>query len=220
MSDVAQTIPSYNPADTNSLAGLNNILQDKLSMNIECAIPGIVQSYDRLTNRATIKPAITGIASQGQKVSKEPLVNIPVLTLSGGGIVMSFPVAVGDKGWLIANDRNISIFKQNLEESAPNDYRKHSLLDAFFVPDKINDISINNDDAGSFIIQTISGTTKIALKEGTISLTAPNIVINGETTINGNLVVTGETTTNGIPFTTHLHPYTDDGVSMDTGVPK
>ena len=88
MSEVTKTIPAYNPADANTLAGLNNILQDKLSMNIECALPGIVQSYNRTTNRAVIKPAITGVASLGQKVSKEPLIEIPVFCMAGGGIVI------------------------------------------------------------------------------------------------------------------------------------
>ena len=41
MTEVTKTVPAYNPADANTLSGLNNILQDKLSMNIECAIPGI-----------------------------------------------------------------------------------------------------------------------------------------------------------------------------------
>lgn len=220
MSDVTKTIPAYNPADSSTLSGLNNILQDKLSMNIECAIPGIVQSYDRNTNRAVIKPAITGVASQGQKVSKEPLINIPVFCMSGGGIIMSFPVQIGDKGWLIANDRNISIFKQSLEESAPNDLRKHNFLDAFFLPDKINDINFSQEDDGAFVIQTITGSTKITLKEGVITLTSPSVIVNGDTVINGSLTVTTETTTNGIPFTTHIHPYTDDGAALNTGVPK
>ena len=205
MSDITKTIPAYNPADANTLSGLNNILQDKLSMNIECAIPGIVQSYDRTTNRAVIKPAITGVASLGQKVPKEPLINIPVFCMSGGGIVMSFPVKTGDTGWLIANDRNISIFKQKLEESAPNDYRKHNFLDAFFLPDKINDISIN--DADAFVLAANS--TKFSLKENNIAFntqtfsieaTATNITSNINAT--GSLTVTGATTSDGLSDTT------------------
>lgn len=114
------------------------MLMEKLSASIDCVIPGIVQSYDKATNRATVKPAITGVASQGQKISKEALTNIPVLQLSGGGVRMSFPIKAGDTGWLVACDRNISIFKQNLTESAPNDYRKHKFEDSFFIPDAIN----------------------------------------------------------------------------------
>lgn len=187
--EITNTIPSYNPADTNTLDGLNNFLQDKIFFNLEKVLPGIVESYDRATNRATIKPAITGIASQGQKVSKNPLVNIPVFCLSGGGITMSFPLKKGDKGWLVANDRNISIFKQNLEESAPNDFRKHKFEDAVFFPDKINNIAISEADTDAFVIQNADGTKKIALSDSGIDLT-------GDTAITGYLTVsTGATGT-------------------------
>ncbi len=136
--EITKTIPSHNPADVDTLDGLNNTLIDKISMGIQKVIPAIVQSYDKTTNRAVVKSAITGIASQGQKVPHEALIDIPVLKPSGGGITMAFPINQGDTGWLIACDRNISLFKQNLTESAPNDYRKHKFEDSFFIPDSIN----------------------------------------------------------------------------------
>lgn len=136
--EITKTIPSHNPADVNTLDGLNNTLIDKISMGIQKIIPGIVQSYDAATNRAVVKPAITGVASQGQKVPHEALIDIPVMKLTGGGTMLAFPIKKGDTGWLVACDRNISIFKQNLEESAPNDYRKHKYEDSFFIPDSIN----------------------------------------------------------------------------------
>lgn len=151
--EITKTIPSHNPADENTLDGLNNVLIDKISMSIQNVIPGIVQSYDKTTNRVVVKPAITGVASQGQKLSREPLIDIPVLKLSGGGTTLSFPIAQGDTGWIVACDRNISIFKQNLEESAPNDYRKHKYEDSFFIPDSIN--GAGTDD---FTIQSTAQT--------------------------------------------------------------
>lgn len=190
--EITKTLPSNNPADTNTLDGLNNFFADKISQNIKKVIPGIVQSYDRATNRAVIKPAITGVASQGQKVSKEPLVDIPVLNLCGGGIVLSFPVKSGDTGWLIAADRNISIFKQNLAESAPNDFRKHQYEDSFFLPDKINDTNIT--DANAFCIQTLTGLTSFTLKEDLINLISQVIELTGATTITGNTSVIGNLT--------------------------
>lgn len=211
MEEITKTIPAYNPADVNTLDGLNNVLQDKILMNMEKVLPGIVQSYDRNTNRATIQPAITGIASQGQKVAREPLINIPVFSMAGGGIVLSFPLKQGDTGWLIAADRNISIFKQNLEESAPNDYRKHTFQDSFFLPDKINDLSISNEDDGALVIQTTDGNAKFTLG-------ASGINITGNTTINGDLTVTGEATISGIAYSTHVHSNGHEGA--DTGAPK
>ena len=126
------------------------------------------------------------------EVSKEPLSNIPVLTLCGGGIVLSFPVKAGDTGWLIAADRNISIFKQNLVESAPNDYRKHQYEDSFFIPDKINDINIT--DADTFYIQTLTGLTSFNFKENLMNLISQVINLTGTTTITGNTSVIGNLT--------------------------
>lgn len=162
--EITKTIPSHNPADENTLDGLNNVLIDKISMGIQCVMPAIIQSYDKTTNRAVVKPAITGVASQGQKVSKEPYIDIPVLKLSGGGIFVSFPIKQGDTGWLVACDRNISIFKQNLEESAPNDYRKHKFEDSFFIPDSINgqgtdDFTIKSESQALSIGEEINVTT-------------------------------------------------------------
>lgn len=179
MTEITKTIPTHNPADINTLDGMNNFLADKMSMNIQKVIPGIVQSYNRLTNRAVVKPAITGVASQGQKVSKEALTDVPVLNLSGGGITLSFPIKTGDTGWLIACDRNISIFKQNLTESAPNDIRKHKYEDSFFIPDKINNIGVT--DPTAFIIT--DGTSSISLKTGAIDITAATTAVKGNLTV-------------------------------------
>lgn len=183
--EITKTLPAHNPADENTLDGLNNVLIDKIAMGIQNVIPAIVQSYDKATNRAVVKPAITGIASQGQKVPKEPYIDIPVLNISGGGFVISFPIKTGDTGWLIACDRNISIFKQNLEESAPNDYRKHKFEDGFFIPDKINNTPLLNTD--SLLIQDATGTISI-------ELTSSGVNIKGITAITGNTSVVGNLT--------------------------
>lgn len=188
--EITKTIPSHNPADENTLDGLNNVLIDKISMGIQNVIPAIVQSYDKVTNRAIVKPAITGVASQGQKISKEPYIDIPVLNLSGGGFVISFPIKQGDIGWLVACDRNISIFKQNLEESAPNDYRKHKFEDGFFIPDKINNTPTKDN---SLIIQNSAGTVSIELTETGVNISGITDV-TGNTTITGNTSVVGSLT--------------------------
>lgn len=136
--EITQSISSENPADNGTLEGLNDFLQDKMYLHLEKVIPGIVQSYDKATNRATIKPAITGIATQGAKVPKDVLNNIPVLQLGGGDVTMTFPIKAGMTGWLIASDRDISIFKSIKSETAPNTPRKHKYQDSFFIPDAIN----------------------------------------------------------------------------------
>ncbi|MBQ2285204.1 MAG: hypothetical protein II244_06030 [Clostridia bacterium] len=190
--EITKTIPAHNPADENTLDGLNNLLTDKISMGIQSATPAIVQSYNKNTNRAVVKPAITGVASQGQKISKEPYIDIPVLKLSGGGVTMSFPIKPGDTGWLIACDRNISIFKQNLQESAPNDYRKHKFEDSFFIPDSINgsgsdDFTIQSasqifsigDEINASTLKVGNGATGTFLSKDNKTITVENGIVTG-----------------------------------------
>lgn len=164
MSDtqITQTISSENPADNDTLEGLNDFLQDKMFLHLEKIIPGIVISYDKFTNRAVIKPAITGIATEGTKVPKDEITNIPVLQLGG---IFKFPVSAGMTGWLIACDRDISIFKTVLSETAPNTSRKHKYQDGFFIPDVINTTLVTDEvmiDARKDIhFKTGSGNLKI-----------------------------------------------------------
>lgn len=163
MSDtqITQTISSENPADNDTLEGLNDFLQDKMYLHLEKIIPGIVISYDKVTNRAVIKPAITGMASEGTKVPKDEITNIPVLQLGG---IFKFPVSAGMTGWLIACDRDISIFKTVLSETAPNTSRKHKYQDSFFIPDSINagvSDEVTIDAQTDINFKTGSGTLKI-----------------------------------------------------------
>lgn len=174
MTGIAQTISSENPADNDTLEGLNNFFQDKLFLHLEKVIPGIVESYNKTTNKATIKPAITGIASQGQKVSKDLLVNIPVLQLGGGNITMTFPIKPGMTGWLIASDRDISIFKKIKTETAPNTPRKHKYQDSFFIPDSIN--SVGSDD-----FQIKAENSSFNLDTNSISETTQNYTLTADT---------------------------------------
>lgn len=216
MTDITQTIPAREPSDTTSLEGLCRMLKDITLMDMEKVLPGVVQSYDRVNNRAVVKPAITGIASLGQKIPKNPLINIPVLTLQGGGIYMSFPLKQGDKGWLVACDRDISIFKQCLAESAPNSYRKHCFNDAFFIPDKINSISLAEEDDGAFVISAENGSAKFALKDGEIKITGKTTII-GDTEISGKLTVSDEVIGNGIALSTHVHGGVQSGSGSSGG---
>lgn len=176
--EITKTPPVHNPADESTLDGLNNVLMDKISMGIQNVLPAIVQSYNKATNRAVVKPAITGVASQGQKVPKEPYIDIPVLQLSGNILI---PIKPNSTGWLVACDRNISIFKQNLEESAPNDFRKHKFEDGFFIPDAINIAGVDN-------LTIDAKDTNLDLK------TSQNLTINGTTGLNGTYTVSNGTT--------------------------
>ena len=60
--------------------------------------------------------------------------SVPVFQISMGGFAINFPCNPGDLGWLKANDRDISMFKQTGQQAQPNTQRKHSFEDANLHP--------------------------------------------------------------------------------------
>lgn len=212
------TTPSYNPADTDE-AGLNEFLINHIKMQIEKVAPAEIVSYDRNTNRAVVQILNQSIYSNGSKLTKKTISDIPIFMMSGGGFVFSFPVKQGDKGWIIAADRDISVFKQLLSIFAPATYEMHKYKDGFFLPDKIKGFEIAADDDGAVILQSDDGTTKISIKDGQITMTAASVTINGDLTVNGTATATTDVIAAGISGKSHTHGGVQSGGS-NTGAPQ
>ena len=107
------------------------------------------------------------------------------------GGIFKFPVSAGMTGWLIASDRDISIFKSIKKETAPNTPRKHKYQDSFFIPDSINASTTVNEltiDANGMDINLKVGTNK-ALKISDVAGVSGTFVDGSNKTI---------TVTNGI----------------------
>jgi hypothetical protein len=119
------------------------------------------------------------------------------MSLGGGGFHVSFPLKAGDLGWILASDRDISLFKQSLLSSAPNTGRLHSFEDGWFIPDVFRKYTINPDNVESdqMVIQSVDGETCVAIGPKSINITAPNgMFINAESSIQGSLDVSGNVT--------------------------
>lgn len=213
MSEV-HDIPAYNPADLSSLEGLLYYLADQINLELECCLPAFIVSYDRSSNRAVVQPAVSEVATSGQKISRDKLYDIPVLTLSGGGFFINFPLSPGDSGWIVACDRDISLFKQNLQETAPNTFQKHRFSDAFFIPDKVKNFTVSGEDVSGLVISSLSGNNKIVLNGSNLNITSAAITVTGTSafknqvtaednvTINKNLEVDGSATANSLHSST------------------
>lgn len=163
----------------------NELMSDQL-------LPAIVQSFDRANNVATIQPLIQWVDVNDGLHSRHPLARINVLSLGGGGFHISFPLAPGDLGWILASDRDISLFKQSLAESQPNTGRLHKFEDGWFVPDVFKKYAINSADSAAMVIQSVDGATRIAINENSINITATSAVnvTAPQTTFNGNVTIT------------------------------
>lgn len=225
MSINSVSFPSYNPSDIMDESGVIDFFLQKNAADIQKVIPAKIISYDRNLNRATIQILTLFLTSTGQKLQMKSIPNIPVLTLAGGGFVLSFPVQAEQIGFLLASDRDISLLKQNLTSYTPATNRQHQYEDSIFIPLNLNGFTVNEADANALLISSLDGATKLSIQNNLITMTAANIVFNGNTTVNGTLTATDTITSNvdvvadTISTKRHLHGGVTTG-SGTTGQPQ
>ena len=137
---------------------LMSTVKKELEVSIPCEITAVTSR-----KKVTVKPLIKIVDKLGNTYSRDVIEGVPVFALGTSNMVASMPVAVGDKGWLQASDRDLSLFLQSFEESEPPTNRMHSFSDGLFVPDAMNDYTIAEEDAGALVIQTSDGINKITM---------------------------------------------------------
>ena len=177
---MVNSAPSRNPANDNTLEGMLREVMPKFLQSVDDMLPARVVSYDRSTNRVVVQPMVMVLGTSGESLSRQPIPNIPVFNIGGGGFIMSFNLNPGDLGWIKASDRDISLFLQNYTEQRPNTLRKHKFSDALFFPDVMTGYSISGEDSGNCVIQNLDGTVKISLGSNSVKITAPNAIIDSD----------------------------------------
>lgn len=176
----ANANPSQDPADMDSLKGAFRLAFRKLMQGTDGMLPAKVIAATADRKYVTVQPMIAVVATDNTVTQRAQITQVPVLQMGGGDYVLSFPVAAGDLGWIIANDRDISAYLQTNEATPPNTGRFKNFSDAIFVPDKARQWTLAGGDADAAVWQLLDGSVRIALKAGEIDLTAPIIKIAGE----------------------------------------
>ncbi|CRL45415.1 hypothetical protein SGGMMB4_03116 [Sodalis glossinidius str. 'morsitans'] len=96
---------------------LLEVLRHTILSQLRVALPGIIQSFDAEAITCTVQPAIKGVISdaqgRAQSVALPLLVDVPVIFPRGGGVTLTFPVAVGDECLVVFADRCIDFWWQN-----------------------------------------------------------------------------------------------------------
>lgn len=149
---------------------------------IHTAMPGIVQSYDPATNKATIQPALNKAYETGPMPM--PLMeNVPIMFQSGANFAINFPINVGDYVLLVFCERSIDLWKSVGGQVTPDDPRKFHLSDAVAIPGLMpftGDFSKNNGE--DFIISFAGSTIRINPNGAVVIETASTVAIGNQTT--------------------------------------
>ena len=202
-----ENIPSKDPADEGSLGGALRSVFRKLMQGTDGMLPATVVSYDRAANVATVRPLIALLTTSGETVKRAQVARVPVVALGGGGFVINFPLRPGDRGWIEASDRDISLFLQSGGDAAPNTLRLHSFEDGRFIPDIFAAFDVSQVAGDAMTIQSADGAVRLELSPARIKMTAPDVTINtGLLTVNGPVATVGTLTNNGVNVgSTHAH---------------
>lgn len=216
-----QVIPSKDPANDDTLAGVMRQTFGKLMQGIDGQLPAQVISYDRNSNTAVVQPLITRLTTDGKPHERGSISSLPVLALGGGGYYINFPLKPGDRGWIEASDRDISLFMQANEMAQPNTIRMHNFSDGRFIPDVMGSYEFSGEDEGKLVIASLDGTVKITLSDDTVRLKGVKVVVDAEESadvnsaainLNGPVNMPDGATIGGIDFGPHIHD-TPDGLS-------
>ncbi|HBY4198592.1 TPA: phage baseplate protein [Klebsiella pneumoniae] len=228
-------------------------VKDKSVANARTALPGVILSFDPDTVTCSValcskssKPVPYEDISKTESMDFPMLVDLPVVFPRGGGVTLTFPLAEGDECLVVFSDRCIDFWWQNGGVQELVDWRSHDLSDAFVIPGpqsqakKISGISTTaaqlRTDDGSAFIELAAGGGITATTTGNATINAPEIVLNGNVTINGNLsqgmgegggtatmkgpvTVTNDVTAGGKSLMTHTHGGVEHG-NDSTGEPE
>ncbi len=69
----------------------------------------------------------------------------------------------GDFGWVLANDRDISLFLQNYNQSPPNTNRIKNFADGLFIPDTMKSYNIDDTNNDYMLLQSIDNKISIMM---------------------------------------------------------
>lgn len=188
-----QSLPSYNPADTQSFEGGLRIFENSLLKLLECAIPCVVQDYDLATNTVTVKPAVKIALTTGEYMERS-VIKVTAWKLHGGGFQIHYPIKSGDTGWIIAGDNDTTLFRQEKNVSDPNTYQKHKYQFGYYLPDKINGFNVAEDDKDRLVLQNDAGTEKISIGADDTRITTNGLTITGNVDVYGDLTISGKVT--------------------------
>ena len=159
-----------------------------------------------------IQPIVNQVDGAGNGVAHKTIKGIPVANLSGVNGSVSVKPAVGDLGFIVCADRDMSAAIKAKGAANPSSRRMHDLCDAVYY----GGFGGLNTSANQVLI-TDSGITLNSAK--TVTINAPNgATITGNVTVTGTITATGSITAghggaDQVGLQTHKH----SGVSTGGG---
>lgn len=146
-------------------------ITNTIGLSTNTAIPAEVTKVIS-RSRVEVKPLIKIEGNDGVFYSRAVITDVPLINSGNSKASITYPVTVGDLGWLIACDRDITNFKSTLTESSADTHRRHNFSDSFFMLDKLE--QTETLDNSSLYVLTDSDVTNIKVNKDELLLTNDN----------------------------------------------
>jgi len=130
-----------------------------------------------------VQPLVHQLDGALQVMPHGQLFHLPYIRIQGGTNAIIIDPAVGDIGAVLFADRDISVVKATKDEAAPGSGRRFSMSDGLYVGGFLNATPVQ------YIRFTADGINIVSPTK--ITLSAPEVEINGATLINGATTVNG-----------------------------
>lgn len=141
-------------------------LKRDVFFTMNCHKIGTIQKVDGSRRTLEVQVVFNRVAADGTERPFPLLIDVPFVTIQGGGVALQVPVSAGDECLLLFSDRNIDAWFKEGGQAAPLDGRAHDASDALAI------VGLNNLTSALPANPTsegrlISGTAKVGvLKDG------------------------------------------------------
>ena len=98
------------------------------------AMPGVVLAYDPETRCASVRGAIDILTTDGERIQRPELRDVPVVFPSSAGFSLLFPLAEGDDVLLLFSMRGLQDWKDDGAYAVPDEVSLFSEHDAIAIP--------------------------------------------------------------------------------------
>ena len=165
-----------------------------------------------------VTPLVNQVDGAGNPTPHVTIYNLPYLRVQGGSNAVIIDPEPGDIGVAVFASRDISKVKSTKDQANPGSLRQYDFADGLYLGGMLN-------DEPEQYVQLNSDGLKI-VSPNTITLQAPNIVLDGAVTQSGgdvtmsqNLAVSGKATVAGDVTATGTSLHTHKHISAASGSP-
>lgn len=170
------------------VAEIKALVKDQLK-EMHTVLPGEILVFDPVTSRADVQPIMKYKLPNGTVVDYPQIYGVPVMFPQTESATIAFPVKPGDGCLLLMAEQSIDYWMYG-QETGTN--LAFDLTNAICIPGlmKAGSPALAEACLKNALIVDVKG-TRVAVKDGSVEITAANVTVNGDLTVTGQISSTG-----------------------------